>query len=328
MTLRPIEPCLAGLHARRMQQPVEVFRASGRLACEERAFVLTAVGIDSEIDLAADGYVLQVEQPLHAHARHHLWQYEQERMATLPRPAFVPQPGSWWGSLVYAVLLLIPPFALAQGWFPADPYESGALHPALVQEGEWWRAVTALTLHWDAAHLLGNLGGGILLGHSAAQVWGSARAWLLILLAAVGANFIEAFIGFAGYVSAGASTAVFAALGLVAAFAWRARGQSFGTPLARWAPLAAGVALLGFFGGGASVPVAGMPLPESLPFGNDSSTNVLSHLLGFVGGVLAGAVAASERGKRLLAALPDRLVIALSLGPILLAWVLAQWPAS
>jgi hypothetical protein len=57
-----------------MQQPVEVFRASGRLACEERAFVLTAVGIDSEVDLAADGYVLQVEQPLHAHARHHLWQ--------------------------------------------------------------------------------------------------------------------------------------------------------------------------------------------------------------------------------------------------------------
>lgn len=310
-----------------MQQPVEVFRASGRTACEERAFVLTAVGIDSEIDLVAEGYVLQVEQPLLAHARHHLWQYEQERRAKLPPPAFAPQPGSWWGSLVYALLLLVPPFLLGQGWFHADPYETGALHPARVQEGEWWRALTALTLHWDSGHLLGNLGGGILLGHSAAQVWGSARAWLLILMAAVCANLIEAFIGFSGYVSAGASTAVFAALGLVVAFAWRARGQSFGTPMARWAPLAAGVAMLGFFGAGASVPVAGMPMPESLPFANDSSTNVLSHLLGFLCGVLAGAVATSGRGKRLLAALPHRLAIALSLGPILLAWVLAQWPA-
>jgi membrane associated rhomboid family serine protease len=309
-----------------MQQPVEVFRASGRSACEERAFVLTAVGIDSEIALADEGYVLQVEQPLHAHARHHLWQYEQERRAKQPPPVFVPQPGSWWGSLVYALLLLVPPLLLGQGWFRVDPYESGSLHPALVRDGEWWRTVTALTLHWDAAHLLGNLGGCILLGHSAAQVWGSARAWLLILLAAVCANFIEAFIGFGGYVSAGASTAVFAALGLVAAFAWHARRQSFGTPLGRWAPLAAGVAMLGFFGAGASVPVAGMPLPEALPFEDNSSTNVLAHLLGFLCGVLAGALAASARGKRLLTALPGRLAIALSLGSILLAWVLAQWP--
>jgi rhomboid protease GluP len=308
-----------------MQQPVEVFRAGYRQACEERAFVLTAVGIDSEVDITADGFSLQVEQPLMAHAQHHLWQYEQERLRRSPPPAtLTPRPGAWWGSVVYILVLLLPPFALAQGWLPLDPYRAGVLDPALIRGGEWWRALTALTLHWDASHLLGNLGGGALLGYSAAQVWGSARAWLLILGAAIAANFIEALIGPTNYVSAGASTAVSAALGLVAAFAWRARGQNFGPPMTRWAPLVAGVGLLGMFGAGSSVPVAGLPQPQLLPFDDGGTTNVLSHLLGFLCGVVAGAMGASARGKHLLERTPAWLVVGSSLGSLMLAWVLAM----
>lgn len=288
--------------------------------------MLTAVGIDSQVDLTAEGYALYVEQPMRAHALHHLAQYEQERGARQERPAprFVPQPGAWRGSLAYALLLLLPPLALAKGWLPVDPYRTGTLDPALLRGGEWWRAITALCLHWDAAHLLGNLGGGGLLGHSAAQVWGNGRAWLLILLAAVTANFVEAFIGRSGYVSAGASTAVFAALGLMAAFAWRTRGQRFGSPLARWAPLVAGIAMLGFFGGGSSVPVAGMPLPEMLPFEQEGVTNVLSHLLGFIGGVLVAVAAVSGRGARLLAAIPQWLAVACALALLAVAWTMAM----
>lgn len=305
-----------------MQQPVEVFRAAQRRACEERAFMLMAVGIDSEVDAAAEGFALHVEQPLLAHARHHLWQYEQERQRTVPAARFELRPGAWRGSLIYMAVLLLPPIALAQGWIRGDPYQFGVLQPALVMAGEWWRALTALTLHWDASHLLGNLGAGALLGYCAAQVWGSARAWLLILLAAFMANLVEAGIGMRGYVSAGASTAVFAALGLVVAFAWRARGQHFSS-WARWAPLAAGVALLGFFGAGSSVPVAGLPQREIFPFADEGSTNVVSHLLGFVCGVLAGALVTTQRGERWLRALPAWGAIALTVVPLLVAWGLA-----
>lgn len=286
--------------------------------------MLMAVGIDSEIDVTADGFALFVEQPVHAHALHHLAMYEQERKRPPAREeAIAPRPGAWWGSLFYVMVLLVPPFALAREWFPVDPYQAGALDPALVRDGEWWRAFTALTLHWDAAHLLGNLGGGALLGQCAAQVWGSARAWMLVLLAAACANLMEALLGRAEYLSAGASTAVFAALGLVAAFAWRTRGQRFGTPLARWAPLAAGVALLGLFGAGSSVPVAGMPQPDPWPFEDQASTNVLSHLLGFACGALVGALAAVRRGRRLVEAVPGWLAVSLSTGPLALAWSLA-----
>lgn len=322
MAERPLEPCRAGLHSRRMQQPVEVFRALVRRACEDRAFMLMAVGIDSEIDAVAEGFALYVEQPMLAHARHHLWQYEQERQRTAPAPKFEPQPGAWRGSLIYMVLLLVPPFVFAQHWIRGDPYLFAVLDPARVMAGEWWRAVTALTLHWDAAHLVGNLGGGALLGYCAAQVWGSARAWLLILLAAVVANLVEAAIGMRGYVSAGASTAVFAALGLVAASAWRARGRHFAS-WARWAPLAAGVALLGFFGAGSSVQVAGMPQREVFPLEDDGITNVVSHLLGFVFGVLAGALVTTQPGARLLRAIPAWGATAATLFPLLLAWALA-----
>ena len=136
-----------------------------------------------EVDVEAEGYCLLVEQPLMAHAQHHLWQYEEERRRRpAPVAAVKPQPGAWRGSVLYCILLLLPPILLAQGWFHIDPYESATLQPALVRAGEWWRALTALTLHWDFQHLLGNLGGGALLGYSAAQVWGSARAWLLTIV--------------------------------------------------------------------------------------------------------------------------------------------------
>lgn len=288
--------------------------------------MLMAVGIDSDIVPVEEGYALRVEQPLRAHALHHLYQYEQERVARAQEPVatFTPQPRAWIGSLVYVLVLLIPPFALAQGWFRGDPYETGTMNPALVMAGEWWRVVTALTLHWDAAHLLGNLGGGALLGYSAAQVWGNARAWLLILVSAALANALEASLGLTNYVSAGASTAVFAALGLVAAFAWRARRQKFGSPLARLAPLIAGVAMLGFFGAGSSVPVAGMPITDVLAMQEPGSTNVLSHLLGFICGAAAGALAAAPRGAQLLARVPGWAAAGLSFVAIALSWTLAQ----
>lgn len=289
--------------------------------------MLTAVGIDSAIEVLPEGgFVLLVEQRMLAHAQHHLWQYEHER-ASRPQqagPRFTPQPRAWLGSLLYGLVLLSVPFALAQGWLPANPYESATLHPALVRGGEWWRALTALTLHWDLPHLVGNLGSGALLGFSAAQIWGNARAWLLVFIAAALANFVEAAIGLPNYVSAGASTAVFAALGLVAAFAWRTRGQRFGNPLARWGPLVAGVAMLGFFGAGSNVPVAGMPAPDPFALENEGSTNVLAHLLGFGCGVIAGAVAASTRGARVIAAMPTWLAAAIPPALLAIAWGLAQ----
>lgn len=287
--------------------------------------MLTAVGIDNEMELDGDAYAVRVEAVAHAHALHHLAQYEQERGAVAaPEPQIELQPRAWIGSLVYALVLLFLPLAKALSWWPADPYASGVLDPVQMQAGQWWRAWTALTLHWDASHLLGNLGAGILLGHSAAQIWGNSRAWLLIITAAAAANLVEGGFNGAGYVSAGASTAVFAALGLVTAWSWRTRRRYAHNWWRRLAPLVAGLVVLALTGGGDGQPVAGAPVGPSLPGmqASDGHTNVLSHVLGFATGALVGVMAAG-RGERWLGSVPAWAATALVLGQVAVAWSLA-----
>jgi membrane associated rhomboid family serine protease len=300
--------------------PVDVFRSARRRACDERAFVLTAVGIESEIELDGEAYAVRVDATVRAHALHHLWQYEEERKSSrLPEPAMELQPYAWQGSLLFAIVLLLVPLAVAQGWSQADLYAVGVMDPPLIRAGEWWRAWTALTLHGDATHLLGNLGAGVLLGYSAAQVWGNARAWAMIVTAAALANLLEAFAAGAGYVSLGASTVLFAALGLIAAWTWRTRRRYAHNSMRRWAPLVAGIVVLALFGGGGGDPQAAAD-PQ---VAGDNHTNVLSHALGFVTGALAGVAAATASGARLLLITPTWVAAAVAAGPLLVSWSVA-----
>jgi rhomboid protease GluP len=274
--------------------------------------VLDAVGIENEIELDGDAYAVRVEARSRALALHHLWQYEKERGAVrLVEPAFEMQPHAWRGALAYALVLLVVPLAVAQGWLSVDPYAAGVMDPAQIRAGQWWRGWTALTLHWDLTHLLGNLLSGMLLGYSAAQIWGNGRAWMLIVFAAAMANLLEAGLGGGTYVSAGASTAVFATLGLVAAWSWRTRRRYAHNWMRRLVPLVAGVAVLAMLGSG-----------DGEPAGNDH-TNVVSHALGFVMGALTGVLIATERGSRWTAAIAPWSAAMLAIGQVLVAWTMA-----
>jgi membrane associated rhomboid family serine protease len=193
------------------------------------------------------------------------------------------------------------------------------MDPPLIRGGAWWRAWTALTLHADATHLLGNLGAGVLLGYSAAQIWGNTRAWAMIVTAAALANLLEALVAGTGYVSLGASTVLFAALGLIAAWTWRTRRRFAHNSMRRWAPLVAGVVVLALFGGGGGDADAAFAVQAV----SDSHTNVLSHALGFITGALAGVAAATRPGARLLSIMPTWMAAAVAIGPLLLAWSIA-----
>jgi rhomboid protease GluP len=312
---RPSATCRSCLPSR-FNYPVDVFRSARQRACDERAFVLDAVGIENEIELDGEAYAVRVEAPLQALALHHLWQYEQERGAVrLVEPEVPVQPHAWRGALVYALFLLTVPLVVAQGWLPQDPYSIGVMDPVQIRAGQWWRGWTALTLHWDATHLLGNLLAGMLLGYAAGQIWGNGRAWALIILAAAAANLLEAGFGYTPYVSAGASTAVFAALGLVAAWSWRTRRRYAHNWMRRLVPLVAGIAVLALLGGGDGDP-AGID-------NTNDNTNVLSHALGFVMGALAGMAVASERGARWLGALSPWAASVIATGQVVMAWIMA-----
>ena len=173
---------------------LEIFRSGRSADCEERAFVLTAVGVPSVIDFDGFQYVIRVDAEHAELARGHL-----ERYAVESRPQPAPPPPAplhsfaWVGCVVYVLVLLFVGFAVAGGMWRLDAFDAGAIDAGRLKAGEWWRAWTALTLHVDAAHLAANLGAGVWFGYLAGRQLGGGLTWLLAVAAAGCANLLEMF---------------------------------------------------------------------------------------------------------------------------------------
>ena len=291
-----------------LAEAIEVYRSPTRRDCAERAFVLTAVGVPCEMSQTPAGFLLWVEAAQLEQARSQLLQYQQESRRpppALPAPAPLLYEGAWVGSVLYALVLLGVAAALSMGLGRLDAFAAGELDAGLVRQGQWWRAWTALTLHLDFAHISANLAAGAWFGYLAGRLLGPGTAWALVVVGAGGANLVESMLAAADHRSVGASTAVFTALGLLAAYSWRERHMMAQRPAQRYGPLIAGVILLGWLGT------------------SGEHTDVMAHLLGFAMGGLLGALIALARLQRLWRKLPQWVGGAVALGLIGLAWVCA-----
>ncbi len=237
--------------------------------------MLGAVGIESAIEPRDDRLVLEVAAADAPRALTHLTQYEAENRPPEPAPPAPPlHPNAWVGCAGYTAWLVGVAYAISNGLFRLDAFHTGELDAARVQSGQWWRAWTALTLHLSGPHLASNLCFGIWFGYLAGRQLGVGVAWLLIVAGGGIADLVEGLTAAPWHRSVGASTAVFTALGLMAAYTWRERLSLRRSSVQRWGPLIAGVALLGWLG------TAG------------KDTDVMAHILGFAIGVLLGAIAA------------------------------------
>ena len=94
---------------------------------------------------------------------------------------------------------------------------AGALDTqAVFDRGEWWRLGTALFLHADFGHLISNVLSGMFAFAAVLSTIGRRQGWLLLALASATGNLAIAALNYPGpYLSLGASTAIFAALGLL-----------------------------------------------------------------------------------------------------------------
>lgn len=168
-----------------------------------------------------------------------------------------------------------------------------------ITSGHVYRCVTAMLLHADINHLLGNLVGLIIFGGVAASLCGWGVGWLMILSAGFGANLLTALWYGQGHLSIGASTGVFAAVGICTILSlrirsWERAGAS-SRSWRRWMPLAAGLALLGLLG-------------------TSVHADLMAHLSGFVCGLALGGLAGFRRGR-----LPNRFSFRVQLLAALLA---------
>jgi membrane associated rhomboid family serine protease len=250
-----------------------VIYSSDQLAgCEQRAFVLKAVGIEHVVGQQGDLFVLLVPRGQIDSAIDHLQQYESESRPKPPPPPVKLHSNAQVGSAVFALLMIAVSYLAGIGAGGLDWFAAGSLSSSTILHHEWWRAITALTLHRDVGHLVGNLAFGIPYGFFAAQLLGSGRAWSSIVIAATLGNLLDSALMSSNQNSVGASTAVFAMLGLVAAYSWRSGVSGMTRWAHRWAPLIAAIALLGFTGAGGE------------------RTDVVAHLAGFIFGTVLGAV--------------------------------------
>jgi len=158
------------------------------------------------------------------------------------------------------------------GWglYPEDWLEMGAANAQLILSGEWWRSVTALTLHADPAHFLGNAVLGGVFVACLCRAAGSGTAWLLFVLSGMLGNLANAWLRGGGHVSVGASTAVFGTVGALGALSMVREGRLDFRRAA--APVVAGLALLGMLGTGGE------------------RTDLGAHLFGFLAGLPLGAL--------------------------------------
>jgi membrane associated rhomboid family serine protease len=283
-----------------------VFETRSRQAVSDRALVLHSLGIPYQIINGDLSSALMVPAEVMERAKFELWQYEQENR---PRPKESPMPIPRYqdgiaGIVLYIIILCAVAWLAGESAFGKNWFAAGRIDGELIRQGQWWRAMTALTLHGGLRHLLGNIGFGALFGYFAGRLLGSGIAWFAILASATGANLLNTVLLESAHRSVGASTAVFAALGLLAGFVWRARFMIQDRWPYRIGPIVGGIALLAYTGTG------------------DQNTDIGAHLTGFVCGFAAGMILTALKNYLANPAL-QRIAALATITSLALTWMIA-----
>ena len=285
-----------------------VYEDRARAPCSDRALVLDSVGIPHQvISNGMDYHALAVPSALAEKAKFELWEYSQENQpAEQPVEKIKPDyERAIPGVFAYIFIVVVFGWMQSRSSFGLDWLGAGRVDGALIRDGEWWRSITALTLHGGLKHILGNLIFGLLFGLVAGGLVGSGLAWLTIVVAAALGNITNVLLLDEMHRSIGASTAVFASLGLISGFVWRARLMAQDRWAWRLGPIVGGLALLAYTGTGGE------------------NTDVGAHLTGFAWGFVGGLVLtriSSLHGARLLQLAAG----AAAIGLVGVAWLIAQ----
>jgi membrane associated rhomboid family serine protease len=185
-------------------------------------------------------------------------------------------------------------------WFAA-----GELTTASPEISQWWRPITALTLHADAPHILGNAVFAVFFGGMLALEIGGGAVLAVAVASGVLGNLSSLWFNLdRGYSAIGFSTAVFGLLGAMAALRTHAQLPSEKKfALRYWLPLGAAVALLAMTGSG-------------------PGSDLTGHLFGFFWGFVIGWFSAKLAENR------DAPVLQLVSAAFAALAVIAAWAAA
>lgn len=246
---------------------------------QEHALVILAMGLPCWIEAHPHGgclYLLVAPQYANQ-VIPELREYELEQKRALPtidHGSFSHSPG-WVAYVLWLLVLVLIHRLETRHPELVDLCASSSIR--LVEHREFWRPFTALFFHADMEHLLSNLLSGLIFSTLLSCSMGALRGWLLLLTCGTIGNAITSIMYFPKpYLSIGASTAVFAALGILSGLglAWMLRFRKQIPWLRVSAPVISGVIILGMTGSGTV----------------EGNTDVMAHVFGFATGVVAGSL--------------------------------------
>ncbi|PIE35204.1 hypothetical protein CSA56_05160 [candidate division KSB3 bacterium] len=213
------------------------------------SLVLSAAKIPHRVNcIAADHYEIYVSADYLLRAEYELHSYFQENQnwpPPLPKNDFSPSV-KVMAIIVVGCLAII--FGQSGDWAQESIwFSSGAGNAELIlQEGQAYRLVTALTLHADIVHLLGNcVLGGILL-HFLLHLTGNGLGLFFVLLTSTLANYLNVIAHGDTHSFVGFSTAVFAVIGMLCTISFTLKKVR--ASLLFFMSVMSGLALLGLLG--------------------------------------------------------------------------------
>lgn len=238
------------------------------LAC---SLTLSALEINHRCTRTGTNFVLQVRNGDVPRASHQLQAYLAENENWPPRPkehadSFRPllQPPTL---LLIGSLILL--YTVSGPWDGQSVwFQNGAGDAqAILAQNQYYRLLTALSLHANVVHLLGNCLFGGFLFHFFCRLTGNGLGLFSMLFTATLANYINVLLHGTNHLFVGFSTAVFAIIGMLAMISRSHRGSK---RYLQVIPFMAGAALLAMIGS------------------SGERTDLGAHLFGLCCGLLSG----------------------------------------
>lgn len=291
----PPDPHRADLVPSENEKPVdtpaeEVPEESSRIAegtyrqIRDYSLVLLSQGIVHRLERSPEGPFEIFVKPEHEpQALHQLELYRKENP---PKEENPPLPLSLSLQPVWVLLVPVVCTLLDFSGKVARMHSLGLSDADKVMHGQWWRTITALTLHGDARHIASNLLSGYIVLTLLSYRTPLARMAPFLAVASALANFCTVLTVQTDFRSLGFSTFVFAAIGALAVIEFRLMPRETHGQLRRFAPLCGAASLAVFLGLG-------------------ENADILGHAYGFIAGLFCGFI---PKKKALRWGTPTKLV--------------------
>lgn len=268
------------------------------------SLILSALGISHRIQPISDHHfeIFVSVSDLQA-AADELQRYEEENRNWPPSLSYDSYAPIFRAMAPIVVALLVYIYGLSGEWSRESIWfaQGAGDSAAILSSNQYYRLITALTLHADIVHLLGNCFLGCFLLHFLLLATGNGIGLFSVLVSSTLANLINVIVHGPGHHFVGFSTAVFVVIGMLCTIRFADNSKQSMFPI--FMPIMAGFALLALLGS------------------SGERTDLGAHLFGLLCGLMTGNIVRLKQFAKWRESITIQIVLVLL--SLLIVW--ASW---